>query len=298
MTVPSDFAAFILTNRRAEIVHTYRSLRSQGYTGRIVLLVDDEDPQRQRYEELYGEQVYVFDKRAAVAATDAGDNTGAANSVVFARNASFEIARKLGVRIMLQLDDDYTWWSHVRWHATDIAGGFVKTEHTAKDLDSVFNAVVEFMDKTPLAKILTLAQGGDFIGGNGNDIHQCGFTKPLKRKAMNTFFIRTDNPVEFVGRGNDDVNMYLTHGMRGDVFVLLAAFKAQQQPTQQQTGGLTDMYLSLGTYVKSFYSVMMAPSCVTITTMGNKFRRLHHRIDWGRAVPKIIDEKYRKQPAS
>jgi len=40
--------------------------------------------------------------------------------------------------------------------------------------------------------------------------------------------------------------------------------------------------------VKSFYTVMAAPSCTTIRTMGRTDRRLHHHIDWDKAVPKIL----------
>ena len=43
MKIREDFVALILTHGRAERVHTYRSLRKQGYTGRIVIVIDDED---------------------------------------------------------------------------------------------------------------------------------------------------------------------------------------------------------------------------------------------------------------
>ena len=32
-----------------------------------------------------------------------------------------------------------------------------------------------------------------------------------------------------------------------------------QKPTLQREGGLTEVYLEYGTYVKSFYSVMFSP---------------------------------------
>ena len=34
-----DFAAFILTHGRADNVITYNTLRKQGYTGKIILLI-------------------------------------------------------------------------------------------------------------------------------------------------------------------------------------------------------------------------------------------------------------------
>ncbi|NDC49659.1 MAG: hypothetical protein EBZ61_11390, partial [Micrococcales bacterium] len=65
--------------------------------------------------------------------------------------------------------------------------------------------------------------------------------------------------------------------------------------TQQTAGGMTDMYRDTGTYMKSFYTVMMLPSCVTVRPMGGAtFHRLHHHVKWGYAVPKIISDQHRK----
>lgn len=59
----NDFAAFILTHGRAEKVITYKTLREQGYTGRIVIVIDDEDKQGNLYKEKFGDAVQVFSKR-------------------------------------------------------------------------------------------------------------------------------------------------------------------------------------------------------------------------------------------
>jgi len=67
-----------------------------------------------------------------------------------------------------------------------------------------------------------------------------------------------------------------------------------QLQTQGNTGGMTELYLDAGTYVKSFYTVMYAPSFVVVSMMGAKFKRLHHRITWPDAVPYIVSEEFRK----
>ncbi|GCZ20856.1 TPA: hypothetical protein N6771_000356 [Escherichia coli] len=41
-----DFCAFILTHGRPDKVLTYRTLRRAGYTGKIFIVVDDEDKTR------------------------------------------------------------------------------------------------------------------------------------------------------------------------------------------------------------------------------------------------------------
>ena len=111
---------------------------------------------------------------------------------------------------------------------------------------------------------------------------------------MNSFFCKTDRRFEFIGSINEDVNAYVTLGQKGDLFFTVAEASLDQQDTQQNKGGLTDIYLDLGTYIKSFYSVVCSPSCVRVISMGCTHRRIHHKINWNNCCPKIIDKKYKR----
>jgi hypothetical protein len=111
---------------------------------------------------------------------------------------------------------------------------------------------------------------------------------------MNAFFFRTDRPMEFMGRLNEDVNAYVFYGMRGELIFSVAPVMLHQKPTQTNPRGLTDAYRELGTYVKSFYTVMLAPSCVKVSAMGDVYHRLHHHIEWNYCVPKILADRFRK----
>ena len=111
---------------------------------------------------------------------------------------------------------------------------------------------------------------------------------------MNSFFCRTDRPFEFYGRINEDTTAYIVNGNKGKLFFTIANLSLEQLETQSNSGGLTEMYLELGTYVKSFYTVMYHPSGVDIRLMGNKHMRLHHFVHWDNCVPCIISEKYKK----
>jgi hypothetical protein len=112
---------------------------------------------------------------------------------------------------------------------------------------------------------------------------------------MGIWLVDTERAFQFVGRMNDDVNTYLTLGNRGDLFFLYTAVQADTAATQSQAGGMTDIYLDRGTYVKSFYTVMFGPSYARIGTMGRRYRRPHHRVYWDRALPKLIAESHRKE---
>lgn len=119
----------------------------------------------------------------------------------------------------------------------------------------------------------------------------------LYRKAMNSFFCATDRPFLFTGRINEDVNAYVGLGRRGDIFFTYMPIQLNQLQTQSNAGGLTELYLDSGTYLKSYYTVMVAPSCVKINLMGSTNMRLHHRVDWNATAPKIVAERYRKAGA-
>ena len=122
----------------------------------------------------------------------------------------------------------------------------------------------------------------------------------LSRKCMNSWFCDVDKPIRFFGHMNEDVSAYVTYGHRGQLFLTVFQSKLVQKPTQTTPGGMSDLYLTSGTYAKSFYTVMANPSCVQIGAMGDprgSEYRIHHKINWHIAVPKIIDEKHRKKPS-
>ena len=280
----NDFAVLILSHGRAGRVYTIPTLRKGGYTGKIYIVVDNEDEQQDEYIARYGkENVIVFDKLEAMKHSDTMDNYEKHNIVLYARNSCFEIAKRLGLSSFLELDDDYTAFDF-RFEKS----GKLAAEHCT-NLDRLFEAMLNFLYESG-SLVVALSQGGDYIGGlNG----KC-FAKKLSRKAMNAFFCRVDRPFSFFGSINEDVNMYVTLGSRGEKIFSVTDASLIQKETQANAGGLTDIYLDVGTYVKSFYSVMTMPSCVTVAMMGETHRRMHHNISWVNCVPMILNEKYRK----
>ena len=218
-----SFVVFILTHGRASNVKTLRTLKKAGYTGKVVLVIDDEDEMEEDYKRIYGKNnVYVFNKAEAMKQCDTMDNFEKHNIVLYARN-----------------------------------------------------------------------KGGDFIGGKDNK----RYYEKILRKAMNSFFCKTDRPFKFLGTINEDTNAYCLYGTQGKLFLTYTDVVIEQMQTQKNKKGLTDIYLDLGTYVKSFYSVICCPSCVTVNMMGGtkKTMRLHHNVSWNNCTPKIISDKYKKK---
>lgn len=288
-----DFVAMILSHGRPNDVYTYKTLRNYGYTGDIIIVVDNEDKTIDEYKKNF-DNVVVFNKQKIANETDQGDNLNDLRTTTHARNAMFKIAKYYGYKYFIQLDDDYTMFRY-RYVCDNYITTLTKKydcDTLSKNLDKYFLILLNFY-KSINAKSIAIAQGGDFIGGEG-----CGMISSyerLSRKCMNSFICSIDRPFKFISRLNEDVNTYLTLGARGDLFLTLPYIGLEQKQTQATSGGMTDTYLDNGTYQKSFFSIMYNPSFCKISLMGCTNKRLHHSIDWDKAVPKIISEDYKKQ---
>ena len=278
-----DFCVFILTHGRADNVITVKTLKDQGYTGKVYIVIDDEDEQEEEYRKRYGDKVLQFNKKDVAKTFDPMDTSDDRRTIVYARNVCFDLARQTGHRYFLELDDDYVMFEH-RW----IEGEKLLTK-TLSNLDDVFESMIDFLIDTG-ADTVAFAQGGDFIGGkNGGN-----YKKKILRKAMNTFFCDAEKPFKFIGRINEDVNTYTRLGSVGWLALTITDVDIVQKQTQNNKGGMTDVYNESGTYLKSMYSVIGMPSAVKIADMGASHKRIHHNINWNLCVPKIMNERYKK----
>jgi hypothetical protein len=279
-TLPDTFAVFILTHGRPDNVITYKTLQKCGYTGKLFFIVDNEDKTVNRYIENFGaDKVMIFDKKAEADKCDEGNNFDERRTITMARNACFGIAEKLGITHFMELDDDY---KQFKFRFSNKLG----YEAVVKNIDRLLLSFLRFYKSTSCLTI-ALSQGGDHIGG-------FSVTK-LKRKAMNSFLCSTERPFRFVGAMNEDVNTYTTLGSRGGLFFTFTSAQLDQKETQQQGGGITDMYLRFGTYCKAFTTVMMMPSSVRVSMMNTTNPRIHHLISWKNTVPCIINQHHKKK---
>jgi hypothetical protein len=280
-----SFAIFILTHGRPINVKTMATLQRAGYTGKTYLVVDDEDKTADKYIANFGkDRVVVFNKKEMADQVDEGNNFNERRTITHARNACFKIAKELGIKYFMELDDDYTAFDF------RLIIGDKEIVKPTKNLDKLLLAVLEYYKNTEASSI-SLSQGGDFIGGMFNGKQAYRFSK---RKCMNSFICSTDRPFQFIGAMNEDVNTYLTLGSRGKLFLTICVASITQTATQSQKSGITDMYLRFGTYCKAFTTVMMCPSFVKISMMNTSNPRIHHSISWKNAVPLIISEACKK----
>jgi hypothetical protein len=285
----NDFCIFILSHGRAEKIHTLDMLNNLEYSGKWFIVIDNEDKTSDQYFEKYGtDKVIMFDKDQAYKKFDRAENFTDRKVIFAARNICFDLAKELNYKYFMELDDDYKSIDY-RFNK-DLEYNHKKIETPI--FDHIIDNMIKFIECNKNIVTITLAQGGDFIGGTNNPN---GKRIRIKRKAMNSFLCSTEKPFNFIGNINEDVNTYVRLGQEGKIFIMLNHIALEQYQTQKQSGGMTEIYLKYGTYVKSFYTVMICPSCVKISMLiNNKSKRMHHKISWKNAVPCIINEKYKK----
>lgn len=283
-----DFAVFILTHGRPDNVITIETLKKCGYTGKLFLVIDNEDKTAEQYYKNFGrDKVIMFDKKKYADECDECNNFDERRTITMARNACFDIAKQVGVTYFMELDDDYVKFDYRINAKLEYAHDNFKINTT---INYLFDLLIDFYKNTKSLSI-ALSQGGDYIGGGNSNM---ALNAPLKRKCMNSFICSTERTFKFVGAMNEDVNTYTTLGSRGQLFFTIPFISLTQKETQSQEGGITDMYKKYGTYCKSFTTVMNMPSSVKVAMMNSKYERLHHKINWNNTVPKIISEDLKK----
>lgn len=282
----NDFCIFILTHGRPDNVITIKTLKNAGYTGKLYIVIDDEDKAEAQYRKNFGDKVLQFSKEEMSKAFDEGDNFEDRRTITYARNACWGLAEKVGCKLFSQFDDDYGGF-YCRFNSLGIYGSY----RIKKTMDCLLEAMIEYYESIP-ALSLAMSQGGDHIGGSSGKSSPC-----LLRKCMNSFICSIERPFQFRGRFNEDVNTYTTLGRQGHLFLTVIQAQLNQGATQSNAGGITELYKKFGTYIKSFNTVQHCPSAVKVGELGDPRSpsyRIHHDINWNRVSPKILREEFKK----
>lgn len=282
----TDFGVLIMSYGRPDNVRSLKSLLQSNYTGQWWIIVGDDDPTLDGYKEKFGDRCIVFKKDDYIATSDRM-GLKITKVIMFARNACFDIAERLGLTYFQQFDDDYTGFYFPFTEKMQ----YLSSRPKIKSYDRTIAAMIDFYSTTDFrCAAISFSQGGDFIGG---DDPVSRFGLKCLRKCMNSWLCSTKRRFQFRGCMNEDVNAYTFLQSQGMYCLNLMQIRLEQ-PLTQTTGGMTAVYKQYGTHCKSFLTVMINPSFVKIGVLQHKQQRLHHKIDWRRCAAKIIRETHKK----
>ena len=270
-----DFGVLICSHCRAETMTTHDVLRRQGYTGKIIVVIDDEDEQREEYENRY-ECVEVFCKESEYQKAD-GVIFGKKDSALYARNASYDIAKKYGLVYFAEIDDDMTGF-YFRY----IEGLTAKSSKA--NLDKLFDAMICFMDSGEISALSLMVQS-DYIGG----INGRAFQKGLLRAITGGFVIlKTERRISFLSCMNEDYATSFVCGQKGGLLLRVDAGMVLSQKLRCNTGGDELLYKEMNLFSRAFVLCIVRPDCMKVDSKNEA------RVKWDVAVPMIMSERWRK----
>ena len=278
------FAVFILTHGRPHNQLTVKSLHDVGYTGDLYLVVDDQDESVNEYIAVWGaERVIVFDKDYFIRHTDTGLHTPVPKFAVFARNAIEHIAKEMGYKTFLMLDDDLT---KIRVRLPE--GDSLKSYQINGQFDAIIETSVDYVVNCDIA-CMGLGFCNLYIGGVEN------FNKenPRQRLCAEAFIRNTAHPISWRLNMVEDLITSIDAAMSGEVWFQFLPIQCEIKMSEGEVdGGNSDVYRQLGMYRISFMPVIAYPS-------SNAVRR--GKKSWAsttspdKCIPKIISSRYRKE---
>lgn len=275
------FAVFIPTHGRADCQLTYKLLRKSGYTGKIFLVVDDEDKELWKYKKRYSDILLVFNKKEWESRTDTATNKRGLKSVVFARKFIEEKAKEMGYDFILVPDDDISRLSY-RY----VKNGEFKSKSVNK-ADRLFEKVVNFINNGNIA-ILGFGWDAGYIGGaNGK------FKKGLiQGRSCEIIFRNLKIPVNYRSVINEDMIVNIETSMKGHPVFELTKVSCNVPKRGTNEGGNNGLYKTYKSeYAIQFYSVMHFPSCCYMKMKKGKIQLC---TNWKNAIPKILSESYKR----
>lgn len=271
----NNFVVIIVTHKRPNKQVSLEMLRSQGYTGKVILLVDDTDDTIEELKKNYSNtaDIVIFKKTNNI---DTVDNFNNLKSVVYARNEATKVAKKYGYDYFLMLDDDINSLNY-RYEENNSLKGKKIT-----NLDGMFEKILKFLD-IECIKSISFGSPANYIGGlNGN------FKEGICYNANQSYFMKTKDNIQFKGTLDEDIitsNLYTT---TGNLFITLLAIQQNSPDRGSNDGGLKELYEKSNNYINSFYAIVCSPSNLKISK-NYQLKKTNNKI-----VPKIISGRYKK----
>lgn len=246
----NECAIFILSNGRPDKVKTYDYLKT-SFSGDVYILCDDQDETLPYYKDKFGSKVIVFDKDEWVKKSDPMDNFNSKKSVLYARNAVFEIAAAMGYRYFAMADDD-------------IKDLQFRYEHDGKllakpvsNLDKVIDYIVQLMSATAIS-YFSFGTDKNFIGG----VQNRNFQKKVIDKVYNFIICKSGQQHSYKGIMNEDEIHNVISLSTGVLLKSLTAIQIVMEPVgKAETGGNSETYKENGYYsfTRNFYPIIACP---------------------------------------
>ena len=246
----NECAIFILSNGRPDKVKTYDYLKT-SFSGDVYILCDDQDETLPDYKDKFGSKVIVFNKDEWVKKSDPMDNFNSKKSVLYARNAVFEIADAMGYRYFAMADDDI---KDLQFRYEQDGKLLAKP---VSNLDKVIEYIVQLMNTTVIS-YFSFGTDKNFIGG----VQNRNFQKKVIDKVYNFIICKSGQQHSYKGIMNEDEIHNVISLSTGVLLKSLTAIQIVMEPVGKgETGGNSETYKENGyySYTRNFYPTIACP---------------------------------------
>jgi hypothetical protein len=279
-----NYAVMICTHGRPNAQHTLKTLRDCGYTGKIILIVDDEDDTLpELMMKTFGEaEIVEFNKQMWIDTSDTGTNENQRKCILYAKNFCEDLAKDRQLDAFVIADDDIF---NLRYRYPE--DGKLKSLKITKDMDKVIEAYVEYMLS---ADIVATGFGfTQFYFSGENSFSPENFLK--YRVPYNFVFRNAKYKIDWMSWFGEDIITAVMYNKRGYFMQDFPFVQQEIKPLAKEAGGMKDTYDNNSDIRLAMQNIMYLPSELKAFKYRGKYMASIKR---DKAFPMLISSSYKK----
>ncbi len=274
---------FIKTHGRPNSQHTLKALREAGYTGTIVLVLDDEDDTIKEYDRYVNARtaIVVFNKESYVQKIDSGVSNPKREVNLYAWCACEYFAKGLGLTSCVMADDDITGF---RYRYAE--NGSLKSLHITQGMNKILKSYLDFIEDN---HVCATAFGTNQMYMGGIDTLRPEKTIDF-RAPYNFIFRNMEYDFSWVSGMYEDTISPVLENQRGKYTIQLPFVQLEMKDVAAGAeGGMTVTYNQTNTFKRIGSLFQYHPSCVRYVTTSKK---ITHGLYKDRAFPKLVSSSF------
>lgn len=228
-------AIFICTHGRPDKQITLKALRDSGYTGKIYLVLDNEDESLAQYHSNLGmcDDFIFFDKQGIIDMTNTTSYPPNRKTILYAKNACEIMAKRHNLDCFAMCDDDIPGFRY-RY----IENGSCKSLKITQNMDDIINAYMQFILSTDIvATSFGMAQFY-FAGENCFSPESM-----LKWRVPYTFVFRNArHKVDWVSDYGEDITTAIECANQGKFMMASPFVQMNLSPMGVGDGGMVELH--------------------------------------------------------
>ena len=239
----------------------------------LYLVVDDQDPQLQRYKDNYPNNLLIFNKSDRVKMVDTCNTDRNPKTALCARHFIADKAKELGYSYTVMFDDDITGFKY----------RYVNEEGTFKsqkieDINSIFDALMDYMDTAETVNLLSFTHSSFYAGGK-DGMYSKGLDVMFSQAMI--FNLKNFEPRYFRGL-EEDFNVTIT-----DISHLHynVACLCVESPLMNSASSVIQEVRDSN---RAIYSYVIYPPCVDLLPNGKR------RLKRDNFLPKVISSRFKE----